>query len=189
MKYAILTCLSLASAALIAQTPQATGGVSSEWDVRKMLDSLDRQTQQLKPMLEQVKPKTWVEKGAPEAYVQQWQTAQDELKYVLMSSENLAKQPDRLTLALDTYFRMQAMESTFGSVIEGIRKYQNPALADLLRAFVAENGTNRDRLRQYIQDLAAQKEQEFTVADREAQRCRGALVQQPAPKERKPAHK
>jgi len=185
MKYAICTGLLFVSAAAFAQT---TGGVSSEWDVRKLLEDLDRGTQQLKPVIEQVQPQAWVAKGAPEAYVQQWRTAQDELKYLLSSSENLAKQPDRLPLALYTYFRMQAMESTFGSVIEGIRKYQNPALADLVHAFVAENGTNRDRLRQYIQDLATQKEQEFKVADREAQRCRGALVQQDS-KERKPAHK
>ncbi len=40
--------------------------------------------------------------------------------------------------ALDAYFRMQAMESTLGSVFEGVRKYQNPALADLLQGVVNE---------------------------------------------------
>ncbi len=80
----------------------------------------------MKPIIDQVKPETWVAKGAPKAYVTQWTTAQAELKYLLSSSEALSKQPERLPLALDTYFRMQALESTLSSVTEGIRKYQNP---------------------------------------------------------------
>jgi hypothetical protein len=84
---------------------------------------------------------------------------------------------------------MLAMESTFGSVIEGIRKYQNPALAELVQAVMGENSVNRDRLRQYIQDLAEQKEQEFKVVDQEAQRCRDTLLHQPASQERKPVKK
>ena len=71
---------------------------------------------------------------------------------------------------------MQAVDSTLGSLTEGVRKYQNPALASIMQAVIAENSTNRDRLRQYLQDLATQKEQEFQVADREAQRCRAALL-------------
>jgi hypothetical protein len=156
------------------------GGVASEWDVRKLLDSLDLQAQHVKPIIDQVKPQAWVAKGAPQAYVTQWTTAQAELKYLLSSSEALSKQPERLTLALDTYFRMQALASTLGSVTEGIRKYQNPALADLMQSVVSENSSNADKLRQYIQDLATQKEQEFQIADREAQRCRETLVKQPA---------
>jgi hypothetical protein len=54
----------------------------------------------------------------------------------------------------------------------------------------AENSANRDKLRQYITDLAAAKEQEFDVADKEAQRCRGMLTKQtpakPAVKKKTP---
>jgi len=189
MKFGLLTCLVFLSSAASAQSPPAngvgaagvaTGGVASEWDVRKLLDSLDLQAQHVKPIIDQVKPETWVAKGAPKAYVTQWTTAQAELKYLLGSSEALSKQPERLTLALETYFRMQALESTLSSVTEGIRKYQNPALADLMQSVVTENSSNADKLRQYVQDLAAQKEQEFQIADREAQRCRETLVKQPA---------
>jgi hypothetical protein len=179
MKSGLLTCLVFASCLLSAQSPPASG-VASEWDVRKLLDSLDLQAQHVKPIIDQVKPETWVAKGAPQAYVTQWTTAQAELKYLLSSSDALSKQPERLTLALDTYFRMQALESTLGSVTEGIRKYQNPALADLMQSVVAENSSNADKLRQYVQDLATQKEEEFQVADREAQRCRESLVKRPA---------
>jgi len=176
MRLVILACLGISSVAM-GQTSQP-GGVNSEWDVQKLLDSLKLQAQHLQPIIEQVKPESWVANGAPQAYVTQWKTAQAEIQYLLTSCDALAKQPERLTLALDTFFRMQAMESTLGSVIEGVRKYQNPALADLVRAVMGENSSNRERLRQYLTDLASQKEQEFTIADREAQRCRETLMQQ-----------
>lgn len=185
MKFRLFLCVSWASFAAIfaptfasAQTAQPAS-VASEWDVRKLLQNLDVQAQHLRPVIDQVKPETWVPKGAPAAYQVQWTAAKAELNYFLNSDEALARQPDRLTLALDTYFRMQAMESTLGSLIDGVRKYQSPALAMQMQTIVSENGTNRDQLRQYMQDLAAQKEQEFKIADSEAQRCRGMLVQQP----------
>src|SRR5260370_15991456 len=184
MKFAVFACFPFTSAGLMGQTAPSNG-VSSEWEVRKLLEGLDLKTQHVKRIIEQVSPETWLANGAPQTYATQWKTGQTELMYLLSSSDALARQPERLTLALDTFFRMQAMESTFGSVIEGIRKYQNPALADLVQAVVAENSTNRDRLRQYIQDLAEQKEQEFKVVDHEAQLCRDTLLHHPASQELK----
>lgn len=175
-----VACLLLAPVSAFAQTASPAGGVSSEWDVRRLLDALSLQTQHLRSVIGQVKTDDMVANGAPQTYIAQWSAAQTELGYLLASTVNLSKQPERMPLALDAFFRMQAMEATLGSVFEGIRKYQNPALADLLQSVVNENSTNRDRLRQYIQDLAVQKEQEYQVADQEAQRCRGALLHQPA---------
>ena len=177
MKFVFLSCLLVLASSAFGQN-----GVSSEWDLRKLLDSLNLEAQHLKPIIDQVKPESWVSKGAPSAYVAQWTSAQAELRYLLSSSEALSRQPEKLTFALDTYFRMQALESTVGSVVEGVRKYQNPALANLMQSVLGENSANRDRLRQYVQDLAAQKEQELQVADREAQRCRDKLMHQPTSK-------
>ncbi len=161
-----------------AQAPPA-GGVSSEWDVRKLLDSLNLQAQHLKPIIDQVKPETWVAKGAPEAYVTQWNTAQAELRYLLSSSDALSKSPNGLPGA-GHYFRMQAMESTLGSVTEGIRKYQNPALADLMQSVVAENSSNATGCDSTSRIWRRKRKQEFQIADREAQRCRETLLKQPA---------
>lgn len=177
MKLGLCLWLGLAASAIAQSTQPAS--VASEWDVRKLLENLDVQAQHLKPIMEQLKPEAWVAKGAPRTYEVQWKAARAELTYFLSSDEALARQPDRLTLALDTYFRMQAMESTLGSLTEATRKYQSPALAEQMQTVISENGSNRDQLRQYMQDLAAEKEQEFKIADNEAQRCRGALVQPP----------
>jgi hypothetical protein len=132
-----------------------------------------------------VKTDGMVANGAPQTYIQQWNGAQKELQYLLTSIDSLSKQPERVPLALDTYFRMESIQATLGSVFEGIRKYQNPALAELLQGVVNENSTNREGLRQYIQDLAMEKEQEYQVIDKEAQRCRGMLLNQPAVKEKR----
>jgi uncharacterized membrane protein len=191
MRYTLVCCLSFASVALaLGQTSQAQPaandpGVASEWDARKLIDALSTQAQHLKPIVDQVQPADWQSKGASATYVAQWSTAQAQLKYLISSSEAFSRQPERLPLGLDIYFRMQAVDSILASLTEGVRNYQNPALASLMQQVIAENSTNRDRLRQYLQDLATQKEQEFQVADREAQRCRAALLQQPAPKTKK----
>lgn len=202
MKFFLALSLSLAATVVLgAQTTDpgralrtsnapapADPGVASEWDARKLIDALSQQAAHLKPIIDQVQPASWQAKGAPAAYIVQWNSTQAELRYLINSADAFARQPERLTLGLDTYFRMQAMESSLRSLIEGVRKYQNPALASIMQSVVAENSTNRDRLRQYLTDLAAQKEDEFQVADREAQRCRAALLQQPAPKTRRVSH-
>jgi hypothetical protein len=199
MKFSLVFYLSLASAVLaLGQTndpapalrasnapPPAEAGVASEWDARKLIDALSQQAAHLKPIIDQVQPAGWQSKGAPAGYIVQWNNTQAQLKYLISAADAFARQPERLTLGLGMYFRMQSMESSLGSLIEGVRKYQNPALASIMQSVVAENSTNRDRLRQYLTDLAAQKEEEFQVADHEAQRCRAALLQQPLPKNRK----
>lgn len=171
-----LLALVFLPAALSAQS------VSADWDVSKSVAALSAQAARLKPILDQLTPQQWVAKGAPQTYVQQWKGAEDELGYVVNSAKALEKQPERLTLALDTYFRLQSLEMRLNSLADGVRTYQNPAVGDLLLGVLAENSLNRDHLRQYITDLAAQKEQEFQIVDKEAQRCRGVLSRQPAPK-------
>jgi hypothetical protein len=165
----------------ICQTPAT--GVSADWDISPTVDALSQQAARLKPILDQLNPRDWVAKGASETYIQQSKGANDELGYLTSSAKLLALNPERLTLALDTYFRLQSLEMRLNSLVDGVRNYQNPAIGDLLMGVLAENSSNRDKLRQYITDLATTKEQEFKIVDQEAQRCRGVLTHQtPAPK-------
>ena len=165
---------------------QAPAGVSAQWDISRTMDALSAQAGRLQPILDQLTPEEWVTKGAPSAYVAQRRAASDELKYLVDAVKALQKQPDRLTLVLAVHFRMEALETQLLSLVDGVRKYQNPAVGDLLLAVLGENSSNRDELRQYITDLAATKEQEFQVVDQEAQRCRGVLSRQaPAPSKKK----
>ncbi|HLX46453.1 MAG TPA: hypothetical protein VKR43_23560 [Bryobacteraceae bacterium] len=171
--FALLFCTFLAHG-------QQQSGVQAEWDVTQTLDALSAQAKRLKPILDQLTPQQWIAKGAPDTYVKQWKNSQDELGYLVDTAKNLEKQPERLTVALETYFRMQSLEMQLRSLADGVRNYQNPAVGDLLIGVLSENSSNRDKLRQYITDLAVTKEQEFKVVDQEAQRCRGVLSRQPA---------
>ncbi len=175
--------LVLASMLFPALLPaQNQTGVSAEWDISKTVAAMSDQATRLKPILDQLRPQEWVAKGAPDTYIAQWTGVQNELGYLVNSAKALEKQPERLTLALDTYFRLQSVESRLNSLADGVRNYQNPAVGDLLMGVLAENSANRDKLRQYITDLAATKEQEFQIVDKEAQRCRATLSHQPATK-------
>ncbi len=165
-------------------------GVSAPWDISQTLGSLAEGAQRLTPILEQLTPEKWEAKGAPATYTEQWRNARSEVGYLLGAAQSLRKQPEKLTLALETLFRLQAVESQVSSLVDGVRRYQNPAVGDLLVSVVAANSSNRDQLRQYVTDLAQTKEQEYQIVDKEAQRCRGTLMRQPAapkPPSSKPA--
>ena len=151
---------------------QAAPSVPASWDVSKSVSELAAQVATLKPVLAQLTPQAWVDQGAPSAYVEQWQGAQQELDYLAQTARALEKQPEKMTVALELYFRLQAVEWRLQSLSEGARKYQSSAAGDVLAEAVGVHATKRDQLREYITDLAAQNEQQLAVMDREAQRCR-----------------
>ena len=131
------------------QTPSA--GLPPEWETRKQLTAMVSNANRLDPILAQLNPEAWKEAGAPAAYVQQLQSTRRALQYLQVSADRLSKDPNRVTYAMDTYFRLQSMEQMLGSLATGVRRYQNPAIGDLLSG----------------------------IADAEAQRCRGILSKQP----------
>src|SRR5215467_13804351 len=142
--------LTLMCAAPFSGAAQQQAGVPTDWDVQKMVWDIAAQSARLIPLVDQIRPKDWVAKGASETYAQQWDSAHAQAQAVKLSADNLVQQPERLTAALDTYFRLQNMEVVLASLVEGVRKYQNPALADLVRSLMNENSTSRQQLRQYI---------------------------------------
>jgi len=87
--------------------------------------------------------------------------------------------PETLSAALEVLFREQGLETMLGSVAEAMRKYQSADSAQELVALTAEGGANRDRLQQYVVNLAAEREKEYQVMDKEAQRCRGMVLAAP----------
>jgi hypothetical protein len=159
-----------------------TGGIPPEWEVRKQLSALADHVQRISPLLEQLKPQDWVSQGAPAAYGDQLKRTRQEIDYLIGTTKELMARPERLTVALETFFRMQSVDAMLRSVAAGVRKYQNPAAADLLQSLISDTTTDRDKLREYVVDLAADREQQFKIVDQEAQRCRAVLSRQPAGK-------
>jgi hypothetical protein len=167
----------------------AQNGVAPEWDVRSDLRALVDYSKRLKTTLDKIHPKDWIAKGAPEAYVTQQASLENEVKYLAWSSDQFSKDPEKLSAGLDTLFRLQALELLINSLAEGVQRYQNPAIADQLRGQIGENAATRDKLRRYLVDLAATKEQECKVMASEAQRCRLMISKQPAPSAAQPTKK
>ncbi len=131
------------------------------------------------PILDQIDAKEMVKNGVPDTYITQLEASKVQAKALATEALALSNAPEKLSADLVTFFRMQSLEKTLLSIEEGIRKYWNPAVADLLNSQMAENGANREHFQRYILDLAATHEQECAVMDHEAQRCRGILAKQP----------
>jgi hypothetical protein len=154
-------------------------GIEPDWDIRPVLKEIAAHAQRLIPVLDQIDAKGMVQNGAPETYASQINESRVQAKAVATEAAALANSPEKLSADLETFFRMQSLDLTLTSIEEGLRKYWNPAIADLLSSQVAQNGPNRERFQRYIVDLAAQHEQEYQIMDHEAQRCRGILAKQP----------
>ena len=126
-------------------------------------------------------------KDAPDAYQAQWASVRTALAGLKATSAKLSHEPTRLSLVLDTLFRLDGLNIYLGSLASGVRRYQNPALADLLLGVADENSANRESLKQYALDLANSKEGELKVMESEAQRCLSVIIKQPpAPGRPKP---
>ncbi len=181
MKYVLILILTFCAAHGQTPAPQPAGGVESEWDLKKLLDALSAGARRLEPIMQQTNPQNWQDREAAQSYMPQWKGAVNEIQYLEMTAEKLAKEPERMPVALEVYFRLQSLETSISSLLDGIRKYQNPAISDLLQAALAENLSNRERLKAYLTELAQSKEEEFKVMDKEAQRCRATVSRQPPP--------
>ncbi len=144
-------------------------------DVVKTLDAVSGYALRLDPILEQIRPQDWIAKGAPDTYVAQLGSTTAQMKGLSAAAKALEQRADRLPDVLKLLFRIESLEITTSSLEDGLRRYQNPALADLLSAARAENTPAREKLQQYALELAAEKDQQLQVMDREAQRCREDL--------------
>ena len=175
MRIATCGALLLFVGAYCARAQQA--GMQNDWDVHKTLSAIALHADRLAPFVDQIHPENW--SGAPEAYIAQAKTCQNEVRGVAAAARALSQNPEKLTDELQLLFRIRTLEGRLASLGEGLRRYHNPPLADMLSSAVVENTGNLQRLEQYVLELSAAKDQEFRVADQEAQRCRQSLSRQP----------
>jgi hypothetical protein len=170
------------AAALCAQSHAApppdppTAGMMNPWEIAPVLEEISAHGARLTNSLAHINVRRWIERGASETYVEQWQSATEQARALSVTAGALSHNPERLSAGLEVLFRIQAVETMVGSLEQAMRKYQTPADAAALAALSAENGANRSRLERYLVSLAADREQQLQVMDSEAQRCRAALV-------------
>lgn len=165
---------SIALLLLAAQSP----GVAPDWEVKPLAEKIGPEVARLRPLFEQLQPERWTAAGAPEAYVKQWKDCLEHIGYVQNAAARLAAQPSKLTLAVETLVRLETLLDLSSSVSRAVRKYQNPAVADLLDSEIHAAGAGRNWLRQHVMELSAVREKELEGAEKEAQGCRESTLKQ-----------
>jgi hypothetical protein len=144
-----------------------------------MTKQLVKHTENIKTILDQVRPKEWIQDGAPDAYVSQYDTLQSELNNVKLSAEALGRKPETLSLTVHTFLWLDRVNSMLDSMADGVKRYQNASVAELLIAARNQNQGAELGLKDYMRQLADQWQTRMEIANDEAQRCRETLVKQP----------
>jgi hypothetical protein len=178
---AVLAC----AAALHGQTgtpapDRPAASLETEWDIGVVLGEMGAHFGRLLTALDRADAKAWIGKGASSTYADQLDSCKAQTKASHDEAIALASNPESLAGALQLLFRIEGVDNMLGSIEEGIDKYQSPGDAQALKALAAENGVNLGRFHKYIVDLAAEREQRYSVMDKEAQRCRAFLFDQPS---------
>lgn len=166
--------LAVSVAALSAQPPAAADGVVPDWEAAEILKQLAVSLKKVVPVLNAFKPGEWTAQGASETYIAQLATARSEIEFLAAAMEDLSAKPSHLGPAVKIVTRMSLQDRRLASLCEGVRRYQNAALAELLVGIQNEQADRRDRFLRFVEDLAEIREQECRIMDAEAQRCRAA---------------
>ncbi len=132
----------------------------------------------LQALLQQLKPKDWPESAI---YVPLLKAALNGNAAIPVSAQSLNAHPDQILDALHLLEQLHAVQESVSVLAVGVSRYQNPALAELLIGLLAEGKPARDAFSQRVFQLVADREEQFQVADHEAQRCRAILSKGPHP--------
>ena len=129
-------------------------------------------------------------KGASETYVEQLESSRQQARALADEAQvAVAKSREALRRRSQLFFRIEEPgDHARFACRKAPANIRTPQVAQALAATYAEGGANRERLRGYIVNLAAEREHQFEVMDREAQRCRATLMA-PAPPCKDPGRK
>ena len=158
---------------MLSASPQ---GVAPGWDLKPQVEKIVPQVERLRPLIGRLDPVQWTAAGAPAAYEKQWRDCLDGIGHVQNTALRLAEKPDRLSLAAETLVRLESLIEHSLSLSQAVRRYQNPAIAELLESEISAAGASREWLRRHVMELAATREQELATAEKEAQRCRTEII-------------
>lgn len=159
-------------ATLFAILLMQAAGVPAGWDLKPQVEKIGTDVARLRPLLERLQPATWTAAGASAAYEKQWKDCLDGIAYVQNAAARLSAKPDQLSIATETLVRLETLLEQASSLSQAVRRYQNPAVAEVIESEINAAGASRPWLRQHVMDLSVQREKELVVAESEAQRCR-----------------
>ncbi len=163
-----------------SQSSRAPQGLETPWQMAPVFQELADHTGRLLPLIEAANAEAWVRSGgASDTYIQQRQSAIEQVRSLAIEAKAMAATPEKLSLGLQVLIRLQALDAMIDSLADAVRRYQTPREAIELTRVAVQSGSARGRIQEYLINLAAQREKEYEVMDREAQRCRGIITQPP----------
>jgi hypothetical protein len=162
------------------QAPTPSAPYTDDPRTVEILNRIAKQTARLTPLLEQVHVQEWVAKGASETYAAQLESIRAQVQAVGTEMTGIAQHPDNMQDCLKGLFRVQTLHGSMQSLMGGLRRYQNAALADLIESVASEDESDLEKLQSHILELADRREQEYLIVDHEAQRCRAEISRDPA---------
>lgn len=175
-----MECFRIAVALIvIISTPAAAQDLLPRWEVLAMAESLVEHSKNMEELMLRVRPKEWIQDGAPKAFVSQHEELIQDIGKLSLSAQNMHRNPEKLSAVVDTYLWLDRLNSMVASVAQGARKYQNAAVADLLIVAKDRNMSQGQGLKTYLRQLVIAREMEMEIAHSEAQRCRGELAARP----------
>lgn len=148
-----------------------------DWELKPRVAKLTEGLERVRPLLERLQPERWTAAGAPKQYEQQQRDCLETLNHAANAAARLAGRPNGLAVAVETLVRLETFVDLAKSLSEAVRRYQNPAVADLLESELAAAG-DREWLRRHVLELSAVREREWESAEQEAQRCRERTLKQ-----------
>ena len=154
-------------------------GVTPRWEIIEVAKRLDESAKDVQRILSQARPKDWVKEGAPDAYIGQHNILRSDLSSLALSAQALQRKPEKLSIAIDTFLWLDRVGSMLRSLTAAVRKYQNPALGELLASAGNRAANYEETLKGYLRQLAVEREAELEISHSEAQRCRKTLIRQP----------
>ena len=160
--------------------PASAQELLPRWEVIEMAQGVDLHATEMKSLLKQVRPKEWIQDGAPDAYVTQHESMMQDIENLSLSAQDMTRHPNGLKAVVDTFLWVDRLSSMISSFEHGVRRYQNAVVAELLVAAKERNTTESEKLKGYMRQLAVAREAELEIADSEAQRCRAELANDPA---------
>ncbi len=162
---------------MAAQSPAPEAGLLPDWELKPRVTKLAEGLERVRPLLARLQPERWTAAGAPRQYEQQHRDCLETLDHALNAAARLAERPNGLAVAVETLVRLETFVSLAQSLSEAVRRYQNPAAADLVESELAA-ASDREWLRRHVLELAAVREKEQETAEKEAQQCRERMLKQ-----------
>lgn len=157
--------------------PSPDAGLLPDWELKPRAVKLTEGLERVRPLIERLQPQRWTAAGAPKQYEQQHKDSLEMLDHALHAAARLADKPNGLTVAVETLVRLESFINMAQSLNEAVRRYQNPAVADLVESELAA-AADREWLRRHVLELSAVREREWETAEQEAQRCRERMLKQ-----------